>query len=99
MQVVILSNRGWHAHELPPPLTKRGHHARLLPYEALIARCEGKRGSAGTLTCEADAVLEADVVLARFIPAGSLEQIINRVDALHWIEDRGVPVVNPPRAI
>src|SRR5215471_11445027 len=99
MQVAILSKGGWHADQLGRALTERGHAARLLPYEALIARFEGKRGSAGTLTCEADAVLEADVVLARFIPAGSLEQIIYRVDALHWIEDRGVPVVNPPRAI
>ena len=32
--------------------------------------------------------MEADGVLARIIPDGSLEQIIYRVDALHWIEDR-----------
>src|SRR5262249_12666582 len=32
-------------------------------------------------------------------PAGSLEQIIFRVDALHWIEDRGVPVMNAAAAI
>src|SRR5262245_4241503 len=44
-------------------------------------------------------ILDADVVLARIIPGGSLEQVIFRVDALHWIEDRGVPVVNSPRAI
>src|SRR5687767_162306 len=41
----------------------------------------------------------ADAVIARIIPHGSLEQIIYRVDALHWIEDRGVPVMNSPRAI
>ena len=38
-------------------------------------------------------------MLARIIPSGSLEQIIYRVDALHWIEKRGVPVMNSPRAI
>ena len=38
-------------------------------------------------------------MLARIIPDGSLEQIIFRVDALHWIEDRGIPCVNSPRAI
>ena len=38
-------------------------------------------------------------MLARIIPGGSLEQIIYRVDALHWIEKRGVPVMNSPRAI
>ena len=38
-------------------------------------------------------------MLARIIPSGSLEQIIFRVDALHWIEEHGVLVVNSPRAI
>ena len=41
----------------------------------------------------------ADAVLARIIPSGSLEQIIYRVDALHRLEDRGVKVMNSPRAI
>ena len=44
-------------------------------------------------------LLHADAVLARIIPGGSLEQVIYRVDALHWIEDRGVFVMNSPRAI
>jgi RimK family alpha-L-glutamate ligase len=39
------------------------------------------------------------VVLARIIPSGALEQIIFRVDALHRLEDRGIRVVNSPRAI
>jgi hypothetical protein len=30
-----------------------------------------------------------DIVLVRFIPAGSLEQIIFRMDALHLLEARG----------
>jgi RimK family alpha-L-glutamate ligase len=38
-------------------------------------------------------------VLARIVPNGSLEQIIYRVDALHWLEDVGVRVINSPRAI
>src|SRR5204862_4514403 len=38
-------------------------------------------------------------VLPRMIPTGSLEQIIYRVDALHWIERRGVTVMNSPIAI
>jgi RimK family alpha-L-glutamate ligase len=44
-------------------------------------------------------LLDADAVLARIIPHGSLEQIIYRMDALHWIETRGVLVMNSPRAI
>lgn len=41
----------------------------------------------------------ADAVLARIIPGGSLEQVIFRVDALHWLEERGIPVLNSPRTI
>jgi len=51
------------------------------------------------LTSEHTSILDADAVLARIIPTGSLEQIIFRVDALHWIEERGVPVMNSPRAL
>ena len=99
MQVVILSARtGWHTDELCRALSQRGHLGIVLRYEALIARLGGARANAG-LTNEQVAVFGADAVLARIIPSGSLEQIIFRVDALHWIEERGVPVINSPRAI
>ena len=99
MQVVILSGPGWHADQLCRALTERGHSGRVLAYEGLVARLGGSRRASGALSCEHTAILDADAVLARFIPSGSLEQIIYRVDALHWIEEHGVPVVNSPRAI
>jgi RimK family alpha-L-glutamate ligase len=51
------------------------------------------------LTSGGVSLLHMDAVLARIIPNGSLEQIIYRVDALHWIEHHGVLVMNPPHAI
>jgi len=96
MHVVILSARtGWYTEELSRALAQRGHTALVQPYEGLIARC----GSRSSLSNNNTALLEADAVLARVIPDGSLEQIIFRVDALHWIEERGIPVINSPRAI
>jgi RimK family alpha-L-glutamate ligase len=65
----------------------------VLPYEKLVSRLPGG------LSSESVPILEADAVLARIIPDGSLEQIIYRVDTLHWIEERGVLVVNSPRTI
>jgi RimK family alpha-L-glutamate ligase len=56
-------------------------------------------GAESGLSSEGAAILQADAVFARIIPSGTLEQIIFRVDALHWIEERGIPVVNSPRAI
>jgi RimK family alpha-L-glutamate ligase len=64
-----------------------------------VARLDAGHRVAGGLASENAAILDADAVLARIIPDGSLEQIIYRVDVLHWIEERGVPVMNSPRAI
>ena len=99
MRVAILSARtGWHTDELLRVLAARGHAGCVVRYESLIARI-GRRDMRDTLTSASQELLDADAVLARIIPNGSLDQIIYRVDALHWLEDRGVPVMNSPRAI
>ena len=99
MHIVILSARtGWHTDELMRALTALGHSGSVVPYEALVARV-ASRGRPVALAAGTERLLEADAVLARIIPNGSLEQIIYRVDALHWLEDRGVHVMNAPRAI
>jgi len=69
-----------------------------VPYESLVARI-GPRSTAPTLSATSQQLLSAPAVLARIVPNGSLEQIIYRVDALHWLEERGVRVMNSPRAI
>jgi RimK family alpha-L-glutamate ligase len=113
MHVAILSARtGWHTDELCRALADREHAGVVVPYEGLIASLGGSKDpplrdsvEAGlqtrlaALSSEGVSLLHADAVLARIIPGGSLEQVIYRVDALHWIEDRGVPVMNSPRAI
>lgn len=110
MRVAILSaSAGWQTDELCRALSARGHAAVVLPYEALVARLggppaeasaeAGREGSTDSLSTRRASILDADAVLARIIPGGSLEQVIFRVDALHWVEDRGIPVVNSPRAI
>jgi ribosomal protein S6--L-glutamate ligase len=99
MNVVILSAKtGWQTDELCRALAERGHAGCVLPYERLVARL-GERGGDGRLSSENIEILAVDAVLARIIPTGSLEQIIYRVDALHWIEERGVPVINSPRTL
>lgn len=99
MRIAILSARtGWHTDELLRALSARNHVGCVVPYEAVVARI-GHRSAGPSLSSDSQQLLEADAVLARIIPNGSLEQIIYRVDALHWLEDRGVPVMNSPRAI
>jgi RimK family alpha-L-glutamate ligase len=92
---VLAARAGWHTQQLERAAAERGHEAIVLPYEGLVAAVGPTPGLRSQLT-ELDTM---DLVLARIIPSGSLEQIIFRVDALHRLEDRGVPVVNSPRTI
>jgi RimK family alpha-L-glutamate ligase len=98
VHVAILSARsGWHTDELCRALGARGHTGQVVPYESLRARIGADSGS--RLQVLPAGSRSPDAVLARIIPNGSLEQIIFRVDALHWLEARGVPVINSPKAI
>jgi RimK family alpha-L-glutamate ligase len=93
--VVLAAREGWHTRELTRALEARGHTGAIVPYEGLVASI-GRRPGLRSRAADLD---RADAVLARIIPSGSLEQIIYRVDALHRLEDRGVRVMNSPRAI
>jgi RimK family alpha-L-glutamate ligase len=96
VQLVVLAARaGWHTQELERAAAERGHQVVVRPYEGLVASI----GPAPGLRSRNVELDSADAVLARIIPSGSLEQIIFRVDALHRLEERGVRVVNSPRAI
>ena len=102
MRIAILSARqGWHTDQVCLALAARGHEGRVLPYEALVARLggAGPPAPAAGFAAAGEDLGGCGAVLARIVPAGSLEQIIFRVDALHALEERGIPVVNSPRAI
>jgi RimK family alpha-L-glutamate ligase len=98
VRVAILSARqgGWHTDQLCRALAERGHEGRVLPYEGLVSRFGG---TGPPFAAAGENLASYGAVLARIIPAGSLEQIIARVDALHALEERGMPVINSPRAI
>jgi RimK family alpha-L-glutamate ligase len=93
--VVLASRQGWHTRELTRAIESCGHTGAIVPYEGLTASI-GSRPGLRSGTEELD---RADAVFARIIPSGSLEQIIFRVDALHRLEERGIRVMNSPRAI
>ena len=96
MRIAVLAARtGWHTEQLERAASARRYTATVLPYEELIATI-GLSAGLRSRNTELD---DMDLVLARIIPSGSLEQIVFRVDALHRLEDRGGRVVNSPRAI
>ena len=96
MDVAILgAGQGWHFAELERALRARGHRAHDLRVSALVARIGDRpRLDAGDV-----ALQDVDAVLTRTFPKGSLEQVIFRVDALHWLERLGIPVMNPAPAL
>lgn len=106
MHVTILSAReGWHTHELRRALSDRGVDSHVRAYDSLVAHigrqdAAGCRGDASSaIATEVPLGIRSDAILARIIPNGSLDQIIFRVDALHSLEERGIVVMNSPRAI
>jgi len=99
VHIAILAARqggGWHTDQLCRALAARGHEGRVLPYEGLVSRFGG---TGPHVAAGGEDLTSCGAVLARIIPAGSLEQIIVRLDTLHALEERGIPVVNSPRAI
>jgi len=96
MNVVILgAGSGWHTADLTRALEARGHRVQEAPIHALAARVgAAPRMAGGGIDLDA-----AEAVLVRIIPAGSLEQTIFRVDALHRLQRLGLTVINPAGVI
>jgi tetrahydromethanopterin:alpha-L-glutamate ligase len=94
--VVLTSGNGWHVQDLARAAARRGHELVAAPWRDLT----GTVGGAGCAARAGNVVLDdADAVLLRTMPGGSLEQIVLRMDLLHRLVAAGVTVVNPPRAI
>jgi ribosomal protein S6--L-glutamate ligase len=90
MHIAILAaGAGWHVRDLQ-------RAAALLGYDAVAV--DFRRVQAG-VAATADSLAPFDGVLVRTMPPGSLEQVIFRMDALHRIQARGIPVLNPPTAV
>jgi ribosomal protein S6--L-glutamate ligase len=90
MRIALLSaGAGWHVHDLRRAARALGHEAEAVDF---------RRISAG-VCADADSLTGFDGVLVRTMPPGSLEQVVFRMDTLHRLEARGVPVLNPPKAV
>ncbi len=90
MRIALLAGgTGWHVRDLQ-------RAAALLHHEAVAV--DYRRVGAGVATV-GDSLAGFDGVLVRTMPPGSLEQVVFRMDVLHRLRARGIPVVNPPAAI
>lgn len=90
MRIALLSGgTGWHVQDLLRAAGELGHRAEAVDFRALAS---GAHLGSSRLD-------RYDRILVRTMPAGSLEQVVFRMDVLNVLHARGVPVLNPPRAV
>ncbi len=94
--VTLVSGFGWHVQDLRRAAERVNVDLTPVPFPKVVGRVGG-----GPARVEAGGIdlLATDGVLVRMMPPGTLERVVFRMDALHRVEDAGVPVWNPPRAV
>jgi len=96
MRIALLSGGdGWHIRDLIRAAAELGHVAEPVDFRRVVAAV----GTDALPTPEAPTLDDVDAVIVRTMPPGSLEQVVFRMDRLHALAARGVPVLNPPRAL
>lgn len=92
---ILSSQRGYHTLALEEALWDRGCE----PVFSNVARLAGWIGGSPAVQVRGEVLEDCRALLVRTIPAGSLEQIVFRMDALHRLEKLGICVVNSATAI
>jgi RimK family alpha-L-glutamate ligase len=89
MRIALLSNgEGWHVRDLLRGAVACGVTAFPLDFRTVQASISTR-----------PAPLDFDGVIVRTMPPGSLEQVVFRMDWLHALEVRGVPILNPTKSL
>jgi tetrahydromethanopterin:alpha-L-glutamate ligase len=93
---ILTEEPGWHEAELRRALELTGAHVRFV---RLSECCFGFRSGSGGLVVPGFEDRLPDRVMVRDVPAGTLEQVVLRLDILHALHQLGVPVYNNGRSI
>jgi len=92
---ILSSQRGYHVQALEEAIRSRD----CIPVYFAIHRLAGQVGSTPLVQVRGECIEECRALIVRTIPAGSLEQIIFRMDVLHRLEKHGVRVINSALSI
>ncbi|HKB04582.1 MAG TPA: hypothetical protein VKD90_20330, partial [Gemmataceae bacterium] len=96
MRIALLSGGdGWHVRDLVRAAAGLGHVAEPIDFRRVGATIGEPGASATGAPADAPDLDEYDAVIVRTMPPGSLEQVVFRMDRLHALAARGVPVLNP----
>lgn len=85
---------GWHGEDLLRAAKEAGHDVTACWWEALRGEVPVGRVYSGAIRLD-----EMDALIARAMPAATLEQVVFRMDVLHRLQAAGTVVVNSARAI
>jgi RimK family alpha-L-glutamate ligase len=97
MRIALLAGGdGWHVRDLVRAAGDLGHVAQPVDFRRVMAAVGTDVPVAADDSPDLD---QFDAVIVRTMPPGSLEQVVFRMDRLHALAARGVPVLNPPRAL
>jgi len=101
MRIGILANKeGWHYRKLVEAFALRGIKVEDYRITDIVARVGSSSNAFRSGAFIGDKRLEElDALIVRLIPAGSLEQIVFRMDVLHCLEQSGLLVMNPASVI
>ncbi|MGH8614509.1 MAG: ATP-grasp domain-containing protein [Gammaproteobacteria bacterium] len=93
---VVTDDPGWHGRELQQAFAARGFVSCFL--SLIECRLDLSPTSARIVLPGFEETLPFGVFV-RGVPAGTLEQVIHRLDVLHWLREVGVVVYNDGRSI
>lgn len=86
---ILAAGAGWHVCDLRRAAESAGQKIRLVDFRTIAA---------GVNTANVP-LADADAVIVRTMPPGSLEQVVFRMDVLHRAQASGTKVVNSPAAL
>jgi RimK family alpha-L-glutamate ligase len=92
---IIASELDWNVRELMREITERGNEYTVIPITEFLAQVSG----AHRVTWRDLIIDDMDAVFVRWVPGGSAEQVVFRMDVLHRLENLGVTVINPSKGI
>lgn len=91
MRVAVLSSPShWHFRDLSRAAADK-HDLFNVEFDKIFATVEGQKVE--------QFGVQADCIIVRTMPAGSLQQIVFRMDWLARLQNHGVTIINPPKAI
>src|SRR5260370_38997462 len=90
MRIALLAGGdGWHVRDLQRAAAAMGHEALVIDFRKVSA----------SVALDVQPLAGFDAVVVRTMPPGSLEQVVFRMDLLHRLAARGIPVLNSPAAL